>query len=168
MSRPIEELVQETLDNLADPKLESPADVKAFYQNLMNAVWTYKCPSMLFDFYPTDIHVCRENGNDLDGIFAVVRDVAALEAAFPDITVRVGAMVVTGDPEQGFQVWARTYFNGTSLGYSRYGAPTGRKLEGDSCMTLSMLKLERIGGRWKIVQEATMFSDATLRKTMGG
>ena len=105
---------------------------------------------------------------NIDGIFAVVRDVAALEAAFPDITVRVGAMVVTGDPEQGFQVWARTYFNGTNLGYSRYGAPTGRKLEGDSCMTLSMLKLERIGGRWKIVQEATMFSDATLRRTMGG
>ena len=166
--RPIEDLVQETLDHLANPQLESAADVKAFYQNLLKAVWTYKCPSMLFDFYKKDIHVYRESGNDLDGIFAVVRDVAALEAAFPDISVRIGSMVVTGDPQNGFQIWARSYFNGTNLGYSRYGAPTGQKLEGDSCMTLSMLKLERIGGTWKIVQEATMFSDATLRRAMGG
>ena len=162
MNRPIDELIHETLNHLADPQLESAAEVKNFYQDLMYAVWNYKCPGMLFEFYGKDIHVYRENGNDLHGIFAVVRYVAELEAAFPDISVRIDSIVVAENPKSGFQIWARNYFNGTHLGCSRYGAPTGKKLEEDRCMALSMLKLEKIEQRWKIIREETMFSDTML------
>lgn len=55
MSKPIEILVQETLDKLADPKLECAADVKDFYRTWMDAVWNYQCPSMLFDFYTNSL-----------------------------------------------------------------------------------------------------------------
>ncbi len=168
MSKPIEILVQETLDKLADPKLECAADVKDFYRTWMDAVWNYQCPSMLFDFYTKDIHVYRENGDDCVGIFAVVKEVAAIQAAFPDMKIRVASMVVNGDPENGYQIWARTYFNGTNLGYSKYGPPTGKKLEGDLCMNLDMLKLEQIGGKWKVVQESLMRSARILREVMGG
>lgn len=168
MSKPIEILVQETLDALADVQLECAADVKKFYCTWMDAVWNYQCPSMLFDFYKTDICVYRENGHDCKGIFAIVKEVAALQAAFPDMKVRVAAMVVTGDPENGFQLWARSYFNGTNLGYSQFGAPTGKKLEGDLCMNLDMLKLEKVDGKWKVVEESLMRSERILRETMGG
>ena len=168
MSKPIEILVQETLERLRDPQLKTTADVKAFYSDFVDAIWTYKCPSVMFDFYKQDIYICRENGANLDGLFAAVKDVAALQAAFPDIKIRIGSMVVVGNEEEGYQIWARTYFNGTNLGYSQYGAPTGKKLQGDSCMTLSMLKMERINGKWKIVSESTMYSDVVLRNAMGG
>ena len=168
MNKPLEILVQETLDKLADVKLDTHEDVKDFYRTWMDAVWNYQCPSMLMDFYIKDIHMYRENGFDCKGIFEVIKETATLQAAFPDMKIRVEAMVVKGDKETGYDVWARSYFNGTNLGYSQYGAPTGKKLEGDLCMNLDMLRIEQVDGKWKVVKQSLMRSARLLRETMGG
>ena len=134
---------------------------KGHYSSTAMNAGTYFEHAILEDVYKRQ-HVYRENGNDLHGIFAVVRDVAELETAVPDISVRIDSIAVAENPKSGFQIWARNYFNGTHLGCSRYGVPTGKKLEEDRCMALSMLKLEKIEQRWKIIREETMFSDTML------
>ena len=164
----LEARVNELLEKLEAPSLETTADVEQFYCDWMELVWNCKVPSKLFDFYKPDIHVHRENGNDRHDIREVVKEVLALEAAFPDIQIRVGATVVVGDPEHGFELFARRYFSGTNLGYSRYGAPTQAALEGEQCMSLDMLKLQQINGRWQVVSEYLSYSERTFRVTMGG
>ncbi|MDR2932685.1 MAG: hypothetical protein LBV27_06210 [Oscillospiraceae bacterium] len=162
-----EERVQQLTDSLDNASFANTAEVEKFYCEWMELVWDYKIPSKLFDFYAPNIHVYRENGDDLEGIQAVVQDVMVVEAAFPDVTMHVEAVVCVGNPEDGYELFARRYLNGTNLGYSRYGAPTERVLD-DTCMSLDMLKFEKIDGRWQVVQEHLNQSTRTIRVAMGG
>ena len=168
MSKRPDELLNELIQRVENAVLETPEDVKQFYCDWMEVVWNYRVPGLLFDFYQPNIMVYREDGNNNHGVRDIVREVTELEAAFPDIKIRIGAMVCVGNKDDGFQLFARRYFNGTNLGYSKYGAPTGGKLEGDKCMSLDMMTLEKINGKWKIVKEYTMMSARTIRVAMGG
>ena len=168
MSKRPDELLNELIAKVENPSLETQEDVKQFYADWMELIWNYRVPSMLFDYYLPDIMVYRENGSNKHGIREIVREVTEMQAAFPDIKIRIGSMVCVGSKEEGFQLFATRYFNGTSLGYSQYGAPTGKKLEGDKCMSQDMIRLEKIDGRWKIVKEYTMMSARTIRVAMGG
>ncbi len=164
----LEDHVNEMLKKLENPQLKSRDDVEQFYRDWMEVVWDLKVPSKLFDFYKPDIYVYRENNNSSNGVREIIKEVLAVEAAFPDIKVRIEGVVVTGDEEHGYQLFARRYFNGTNSGYSQYGEPTGKELEGDTCLSLDMLKLEKVDGRWQVVNEYTMYSERTMRVTMGG
>lgn len=162
-----EQRVHELLTSLENPQLDTPADVEVFYRNLMEVVWDYKIPSMLFDFYDPHIYVYRENGDNLDGVQAVVQDVMVLEAAFPDVKINVEAVVCVGNPEDGYELFARRYLNGTSLGYSQYGPPTENVLD-NTCMSLNMIRMVQVDGRWQIVSEHLNQSTRTIRVAMGG
>ena len=168
MSKRPDELLNELIQKVENTTIETQDDVKQWYADWMELIWNYRIPSMVFDFYKQDILVYRENGWNTKDVREIVRETTELQAAFPDMKVRVGAMVCVGNKEEGFQLFARRYFNGTSLGYSQYGAPTGQKLEGDKCMSLDMLKLENINGKWKIVSEYMMMSTRSIRLAMGG
>ena len=165
----LEEQFLELRNRIIDPQLTSAEAVKAFYTDWMTLVWNWKAPTFLFDFYAPKLHQWRENGNDRYDIREIVKEVAMLEAAFPDITVRVEDIVVSGNEEDGWQLFARRYFNGTSLGPSPFGTTgTGKKLEGDTCLSLDMMRLEKVNGRWQVVNENVMYSERTFRTTMGG
>lgn len=164
----IEDRVNELLYKLENPDLKTREDADQFYRDWTDVVWNYKMSGKLFDYYPREIHVHRENGNDRHDVREIVKEVLALQAAFPDLKVRVEATVVVGDEEHGYQIWGRRYFNGTNLGYSKYGAPTGGELEDEKCMSLDMIKLEKINGRWQITNEYLMYSERTIRVAMGG
>lgn len=159
--------IQQLTDSLDSCTFKDTAEVVKFYREWMEIVWDYKIPSKLFDFYAPDIHVYRENGDDLYGIQAVVQDVMVIEAAFPDVKINVEAVVCVGNPEDGYEIFARRYLNGTSLGYSKYGPPTENVLD-DTCMSLNMLKMEKVEGRWQVVSEHLNQSTRTIRVAMGG
>lgn len=65
-------------------------------------------------------------------------------------------------------VAAAAWYTDAVVWATEHGIVTGKKLEGDLCMNLDMLKLEQIGGKWKVVQESLMRSARILREVMGG
>jgi hypothetical protein len=166
----IEEMLKER-DQLVEYvnicKLKTPAEVAKLFEDYTRTIWDFKLVGRINDFYCDDIIINREGGSDLVGAKQVFRDTLHLMAAFPDLKLKFIDIFAEGNEEDGYNFGQAIYFDGTNTGYSKYGPPTGKSLtDGEVCLGLCECRVEKVNGRWKIVEEWVTRSSAATEQTM--
>jgi SnoaL-like polyketide cyclase len=90
--------------------------------------WEDKDIGYIYDTYSHDCMVWDDFGLNY-GRDKVVADTVAMNNAFPDIRIVADEVIWAGDAAQGFHTGHRTQIFGTNTGFSRFGAPTGRRVQ---------------------------------------
>ena len=75
----------------------------------------------------------------------VVRSVADLLAAFPNLRTNIENVIVYKVTDDFYKVSKRLHYWGNNCGASKYGPPTGKSLS-NNCLSMSLLPLKRIDG----------------------
>lgn len=148
-------------------QLKTPEEVARLFESFTRTLWDFKLVGRIHDFYSDSITINREGGNDLKGSKDVVNDTLQLMAAFPDLKLRFLDIFAEGDEESGYSFGQAIYFDGANLGWSKYGPPTGKRLcEEDICLGLCECRVEKVDGRWKIVEEWVTRSSELIEAAM--
>jgi predicted ester cyclase len=155
--------IKELSDKVENAELNNIVEVEEFFRAYMKLIWDYKMIGMIYNYYDDNVVIHCENGKELVGVEAFVKDTSALLAAFPDAKLIIEDVIVVGNVDDGYQLFSRRYVDGTNLGASKYGPPTGKKL-GKVCLNLSMIIIKKIDNKWKIIDERCMHSARWIRK----
>lgn len=126
-------------------------------------IYNYAWLGSLYDIYDPDAVILLGNGRQLHGAAEMAQNTTQLLAAFPDLHLTLADIFVT-PRDNGYQLYRRFYLDGTNLGFSPYGAPTGKPLEGRKALCQSMSTLERKPDGWKITREFTMYPEEWLQQ----
>ncbi|MFD9625505.1 hypothetical protein [Peribacillus muralis] len=135
-----------------------------YFKQYTLLIYNYKWIGSVYDIYANDVSVIRENGQKLIGAGAIVQDTTELLAAFPDLELTFSDCFAVPDDHGGYKLWRHFYLDGTNLGYSKYGVPTGKSLENKKSIGLSMSTVRFIEGKWRILYEYTMYSGEWIKQ----
>lgn len=148
-------------------ELKTPQEVARLFEDFTRTLWDFKLVGRIHDFYCDNITINREGGNDLIGSEDVVVNTLQLMAAFPDLKLKFIDIFAEGNENDGYSFGQAIYFDGTNTGYSKFGAPTGKSLSaGEVCLGLCECRVEKVDGRWKIVEEWVTRSEELINGTM--
>ena len=89
-----------------------------------------------------------------------------MQAAFPDMRVHITETFAAGDEDQGFTVYQRSWCDGTNTGTSKFGPPTGNRLNETNSMGQTVYLFKKIQGRWKISNEFSLRSQPTIDRLL--
>ncbi len=142
------------------------ASIAQYFKLYTILIYNYKWLGSIYDIYEGGAWILKGNGGKLNGAAAMVKDTTELLAAFPDLTLNFADVFAVPDDKGGYKLYRRFYFDGTSLGFSKYGAPTGKSLENKKCICQSMSTVELVDGMWQITYEYTMYPDEWMRLVM--
>ena len=147
--------------------VDGPESLAEYFRLQTLLIFNFKQVGLLYDLYADDAVVYRENGGRLRGAGEVMRDAAAFLGAFPDLSITFADTFAVAEGE-GYKLWRHYQLDGTNLGPSLHGPPTGKSLGGDKCLVMGMATVEAGGGRPRIVKEFTMYSAYWIRSVCGG
>lgn len=148
-------------------QLKTPDEVAQLFEDFTRTLWDFKMVGRIHDFYCDNIVINREGGHDLVGSEDVLQNTLQLMSAFPDLKLKFIDIFAEGDEEHGYSFGQAIYFDGTNTGYSKFGPPTGKRLcENDICLGLCECRVEKVNGRWKIVEEWVTRSEELINRTM--
>ena len=103
------------------------SDIIDYIVRITHRIWEEKDIGYIYDTYAHNSKVYDDYGLQY-GRDKIVADTAHTISAFPDIRLYADDIIWAGDDETGFHTSHRTVISGTNSGFSRYGAPTGRKV----------------------------------------
>ena len=95
---------------------------------ITHRIWEEKDIGYIYDTYSHDCTVWDDYGLQY-GRDKIVADTVHTNNAFPDIRLVADEVVWAGNEEVGFHTSHRTKILGTNTGFSRYGAPTGKRIQ---------------------------------------
>lgn len=95
---------------------------------ITHRIWEEKDIGYIYDTYSSDCMVWDDFGLTY-GRDRVVADTVAMNNAFPDIRIVADEVIWAGDAVVSFHTSHRTQIFGTNTGFSRYGAPTGKRVQ---------------------------------------
>jgi hypothetical protein len=137
--------------------------LETYFRLYTSLVYDYKWIGSIYDFYADDAKVYRENGVLLDGVHEIMQDALKLTAAFPDMKLLLRDIFAV-KKDDGYKLWRYFAMEGNNLNASIYGPPTGKALNADACIGMSMSTIKEINGRWQIIREFTMYSIDNIRE----
>lgn len=137
------------------------ATIVEYFRLYTLLIYNYKWVGSIYDIYAGDVVVRREDGLMLSGAAEVRADVMQLLAAFPDLELSF-TDIFTVKTDDGFKLWRHFNLDGTNLGYSKYGPPTGRQLEGKKALGLAMSTVQYKDGKWRIQYENMSLAGAWI------
>ncbi len=145
-------------------QVHDEASLAEYFKLYTELIFNYKWLGSIYDIYADQVKIYRENGFLLEGPHAMMKDTLKLTSAFPDmqITMRDTFAVKRGE---SYKLWRYYAMSGTNKTYSIYGPATGKALNTDACIAMSMATVEFINGRWQIVKEFAMYSIDDIRTT---
>lgn len=155
----VKRLVKE-VDNAV---LKTNDDVRAFISNNTKLIYDYKMIGRIYDLYTEDVEYHKQNKVIFTNIEDVVRSVADLCAAFPNLKTNIENIIVYKVSDDFYKVSKRLHYWGNNYGHSKFGPPTGKSLA-NNCLSMSILHLKKIDGKWKITFEINNDSEAWLRE----
>ena len=154
-------------------------DIIDYIVRITHQIWEEKDIGYIYDTYR---HNCRvtDDGGLQYGRDKIVADTVHTVNAFPDIRLYADEIVWAGDEDLGFFTSHRTVITGTNTGYSRFGPPTGRRIN-VWCIANCVAQDNEIFEEWVIYNQSSMlkqlgfnlfetakrFGDARLRETGG-
>jgi predicted ester cyclase len=116
-------------------KRQSMARFEKGYVNIVDyivrithRIWEEKDIGYIYDTYSHDCAVWDDFGLQY-GRDKIVADTIQMNNAFPNIRIVADEVIWAGDENIGFHTSHRTQIFGTNTGYSRHGAPTGRRVQ---------------------------------------
>lgn len=149
--------------------VKDEASLAEYFRLYTELIFNHKWIGSVYDIYADNAEIYRENGVFLNGAHEMMKDTLKLTSAFPDMTVSMRDTFAV-KTDEGYKLWRYYTMEGTNKTYSVYGAATGKSLNADACIAMSMATVRLIGGRWQIVKEFTMYSIDEIRNacTAGG
>jgi predicted ester cyclase len=106
----------------------NPRDPDVLPGLLYGLIWNARMLDQIKVLYAPSAEIRVPGNRKLEGHDDLMRYVLGLLAAFPDCCINLDQLVHNGNESDGFLVSARWTFQGTHLGSSAYGAPTGRRV----------------------------------------
>ena len=106
----------------------SYVNIVDYIVRITHRIWEEKDIGYIYDTYSHDCAVWDDFGLQY-GREKIVADTIQMNNAFPDIRIVADEVIWAGDDGVGFHTSHRTRIFGTNTGYSRYGAPTGRRVQ---------------------------------------
>ena len=95
---------------------------------LYGLIWNARMLDQIKMLYVPSAEITVPGNRKLGGHDDLTRYVLGLLAAFPDCSINLDQVVHNGSKTDGFLISARWTFQGTHLGLSAYGTPTGRRV----------------------------------------
>lgn len=95
---------------------------------ITHRIWEEKDIGYIYDTYSHDCTVWDDLGLQY-GRDKIVADTVHTNNAFPDIRLVADEVVWAGNEEIGFHTSHRTKILGTNTGFSRFGPPTGKRVQ---------------------------------------
>lgn len=95
---------------------------------ITHRIWEEKDIGYIYDCYSHDCTVWDDLGLQY-GRDKIVADTVHTNNAFPDIRLVADEVIWAGDETAGFHTSHRTKILGTNTGWSRFGAPTGKRIQ---------------------------------------
>lgn len=95
---------------------------------ITHRIWEEKDIGYIYDTYSHDCTVWDDLGLQY-GRDKIVADTVHTNNAFPDIRLVADEVVWAGNEDVGFHTSHRTKILGTNTGFSRYGPPTGKRVQ---------------------------------------
>ncbi len=124
LDRPPIGLVRQPLKGFEDTYV----NVVDYIVRITHRIWEEKDIGYIYDTYSHDCAVWDDLGLQY-GRDKIVADTIQMNNAFPDIRIVADEVIWAGDDAVGFHTSHRTRIFGTNTGFSRYGAPTGRRAQ---------------------------------------
>jgi len=117
-------LVRQNMRNFESSYL----NIVDYIVRITHRIWEEKDIGYIYDTYSHDCSVWDDDGLQY-GRDKIVADTIQMSNAFPDLRIVADEVIWAGDDSVGFHTSHRTRIFGTNTGYSRYGAPTGRRVQ---------------------------------------
>jgi len=95
---------------------------------ITHRIWEEKDIGYIYDTYSHDCTVWDDFGLQC-GRDKVIADTIQTNNAFPDIRIVADDVIWAGDENVGFHTSHRSSIIGTNTGYSRFGEPTGKRVQ---------------------------------------
>ena len=102
-------------------------DILDYIVRITHRIWEDKEIGYIYSTYRHNSKVTDDSGLQY-GRDKIVADTVHTINAFPDVRLYADEVVWAGDDRAGFHTSHRTVIIGHNTGYSRWGAPTGRKV----------------------------------------
>ena len=134
-------------------------DIIDYIVRVTHRIWEEKEIGYIYDTYRHNCRVVDDSGLQY-GRDKIVADTVHTVNAFPDIRLYADEIVWAGDDVGGFHTSHRTVILGSNTGYSRWGAPTGRRVAVWCIANCVALENE-------IFQEHVLYNNSALLSQLG-
>lgn len=134
-------------------------DIVDFIVRVTHRIWEEKEIGYIYSTYRHNSKVIDDSGLQY-GRDKIVADTVHTINAFPDIRLYADEVIWAGDDRSGFHTSHRAVIIGHNSGYSRWGAPTGRKIVVWAIANCVALENE-------IFQEHVLYNNASLLMQLG-
>lgn len=157
------------LDYINSCALESPEEVEKLFVAVTKVIWDYRLIGKIYDFYGDNVTIYREGGNDMVGVQDVVNDTLAHISAIPDLKFHFLGIHCEGNKKDGYYFGQAVEFEGTNLGHSKYGKPTGKSLlrNGHGTLDLCEVFVKKADGRFRVHTEWGARSEKANAEVLG-
>ena len=134
-------------------------DIVDFIVRVTHRIWEEKEIGYIYSSYRHNSQVIDDSGLQY-GRDKIVADTVHTINAFPDIRLYADEVIWAGDDRSGFHTSHRAVIIGHNTGYSRWGAPTGRKIAVWAVANCVALENE-------IFEEHVLYNNACLLMQLG-
>lgn len=149
-------------------ELATQQDAIAYADALTQLIWNHNQLGLVYEYYDESAIYKGANGSKITTQTGIVNQFLSLQAAFPDLRVHITESFASGDVDSGFVVYQRSYCEGSNLGTSAYGPPTGNLLTENNSMGQTVYGFKKTQGRWKVGTEFSLRSPQTTEKLLKG
>lgn len=147
-------------------ELHTTEDAVAYADALTRLVWNHNQLGLVYELYDENAVLKGANGSKITNLTGIVGQFLGLQAAFPDLRVNITEAFGSGDAQAGFVVYQRSYCDGTNLGTSMYGPPTGNLLHEKNSMGQTVYVFKKAQDRWKVSSEFSLRSNASIERLL--
>lgn len=140
-----------------DPKY---TDIIDYIVRITHRIWEEKDIGQIYETYRHNCRVTDDAGLQY-GRDKIVADTVHTINAFPDIRLYADEVVWAGDENTGFFTSHRTVITGTNTGWSRFGAPTQRRIS-VWCIANCVAQDNEIFEEWVIYNQSSMLRQLGL------
>jgi predicted ester cyclase len=151
-------------------------DIIDYIVRITHRIWEEKDIGYIYDTYRHNSRVTDDAGLQY-GRDKIVADTVHTVNAFPDVRLYADEIVWAGNEDTGFFTSHRTVITGTNTGFSRFGPPTGKRVN-VWCIANCLAQDNEIFEEWVIYNQSSMlrqlgfdlfekareFGDARLRE----
>ena len=133
---------------------EQYVDIIDYIVRITHRIWEEKDIGYIYDTYRHNCRVTDDAGLQY-GRDKIVADTVHTVSAFPDVRLYADEIVWAGDEDTGFFTSHRTVITGTNTGWSRFGAPTGKRIN-VWCIANCLAQDNEIFEEWVIYNQSSM------------
>jgi len=122
--------IERTSGQLPPADLPAPSghfDPTESVHRAIHEIWNWRLVGKVDDYY-ADNFTSHLSGKEMTGREEPSASVLAQLATFPDLGIHLDQIVANGDGRKGYRVVTRWTMQGTHLGPSDYGLPTGKRV----------------------------------------